>query len=61
LEGSTPFFIPFFKISSFSKIRHDNDKIFKNGSSKKAVANFYLSSGTNIGISNVHETIPLSS
>jgi hypothetical protein len=31
--------------------------IFKNGSSKKGVENFYLSSGTNKSISNFRETI----
>jgi hypothetical protein len=36
-------------------------KFLKMDQVKKRVANFYLTRGTNKGISNVHETIPLSS
>jgi hypothetical protein len=42
-----------------SKIRHENDDIFKNGLSKQGVESFELSSRTNKSIANFRETIPL--
>jgi hypothetical protein len=41
-----------------SKIRHENDDIFKKLFSKKGVENFYLSNDTNKSIANFGETIP---
>jgi hypothetical protein len=43
-----------------SKIRHENDDIFKNVLTKKGVEYFYLSNNTNKSIAVFRETIPLS-